>query len=84
MAAGLGPSWPDARVLANLQQQCIALSYEACQHSSQGVSVLTHAQLTPTGLTMPYLLVDFSTNQSAIWQSAEDTICHCTVTESMG
>ncbi len=38
MAAGLGPAWPSARVLANLQQHCIALSYEACQHSSQGTA----------------------------------------------
>ena len=36
VAAGLGPGWPDTRVLASLQQHCIALSYEACQHSSQG------------------------------------------------
>ena len=36
VAAGLGPGWPSARVLANLQQHCIALSYEACQHSCEG------------------------------------------------
>ena len=40
VAAGLGPGWPSARVLANLQQHCIALSYEACQHSSQGTNFL--------------------------------------------
>ena len=36
VAAGLGPGWPSAGVLANLQQHCIALSYEACQHSCEG------------------------------------------------
>ena len=40
VAAGLGPGWPSARVLANLQQHCIALSYEACQHSTQGTAGL--------------------------------------------
>lgn len=33
MAAGLGPEWPSARHLADLQQQAIALSFEACQRS---------------------------------------------------
>lgn len=33
VAAGLGPEWPSARLLADLQQQAIALSFEACQRS---------------------------------------------------
>ena len=51
VAAGLGPGWPNARVLANLQQHCIALSYEACQHSSQGSAATLH-QLTPPALSV--------------------------------
>jgi hypothetical protein len=33
VAAGLGPEWPSPSVLADLQQQCIALSFEVCQRS---------------------------------------------------
>lgn len=51
VAAGLGPGWPSARVLANLQQHCIALSYEAGQHSSQGAADLSQ-QETCASLTI--------------------------------
>ena len=47
VAAGLGPGWPSARVLANLQQHCIALSYEACQHSCEGAHPLNEPASSP-------------------------------------
>ena len=51
VAAGLGPGWPSVRVLANLQQHCIALSYEACQHSCEGACRATRQQ-TPCPMHM--------------------------------
>jgi hypothetical protein len=36
VAAGLGPEWPEPRLLGGLQQQCLAMSFEVCQRSMAG------------------------------------------------
>lgn len=36
VALGLGPEWPTPRMLAGLQQQCLAMSFEVCQRSMAG------------------------------------------------
>ncbi len=36
VAAGLGPEWPQPRLLGGLQQQCLAMSFEVCQRSMSG------------------------------------------------